>query len=78
MQPLVDKIALHHYITRSFEDFVYTKQVRGGGMGMVRNMAEFEKYDIMSKDNCTDAVERAASDGKSSTDRNGKVVQVFG
>jgi len=57
MQPLVDKIALHHYITRSFEDFVYMKQVRGGGMGMVRNMAEFEKYDIMSKDNCTDAVE---------------------
>jgi len=56
IKPLVDKIALHHYITRSYEDFSM-KQVRGGGMGMVRNMGEFEKYDTISKDNCTDAVE---------------------
>jgi hypothetical protein len=56
IQPLVDKIALHHYMTRSYEDFTM-KQIRGGGMGKLRNTTEFEQYEVMSKDNCTDAVE---------------------
>lgn len=57
IKPFVDKIALHHYMTRSYEDFTM-KQIRGGGMGKLRNMTEFEKYNVMYKDNCTDAVER--------------------